>query len=106
MTTGAMIEGRTLARNGAITFDQQIGVLPLPAPPRFTAICKTAPESMTVVLNTTPYFLLTLEACPDLLQTNWVFISSGTPTETSWTNTDFSATSAVTQRFYRAYITP
>jgi hypothetical protein len=32
MTTGAMIEGRALARNGAITFDQQIGILPVSAP--------------------------------------------------------------------------
>lgn len=106
MTTGAMIEGRTLARNGAVTFDQQIGRLPLPEAPRFTNIYKTLPDSMTVVLDTTPYFLLTLEACPDLLLTNWAFIASDTPTETSWTNTDFTANSAVTQRFYRATLTP
>lgn len=106
MTTGAMIEGRTLARKGAVTFDQQIGSLPMPEAPRFTNIYKTLPDSMTVVLDTTPYFLLTLEACPDLLLTNWSFIASATPTSTPWTHTDTTATPDVTQRFYRAYLTP
>ncbi len=105
MTTGAMIEGRTLAKNGTVTFDQQIGALPMPEAPRFTAIYREIGDSMTVVLRTTPYFLLTLEACPDLLLTNWTTIATDTPTESTWTNTDFTATSAVTQRFYRATLT-
>lgn len=105
MTTGAMIEGRTLASNGTVTFDQQIGFLPTPEAPRFTAIYRDIGNSMTVVLSTTPYFLLTLEACPDLLRTNWIWIASDTPTSTVWTNTDTSITPTVTQRFYRAYIT-
>jgi hypothetical protein len=106
MVTGSMIDGRAMAKNWTVTFYHQVGSLPMPEAPRFTHIYKTIPDSMTVVLRTTPYYLLTLQACPDLLLTNWTLIATDTPTTSPWTNTDFTATSAVTQRFYRALLTP
>lgn len=95
-----------MAKNGTVTFDQQIDSRPLPEASRFIDIYKSMPDSMTVVLETTPYFYVTLESCPDLLLTNWTGVASDTPTATPWTYTDFTSTSAVTQRFYRAFITP
>ena len=62
--------------------------------------------SATVIVRTTPYFLLTLEACPDLLLTNWMVVATDTPISGLWTNTDYTATNAVSQRFYRARISP
>jgi hypothetical protein len=61
---------------------------------------------VTVVLSTTPYFLLTLQASPDLSLTNWTTIATDTPVTSPWMFTDTNATATVTQRFYRAFISP
>lgn len=106
MYAGSSLEGRALARTAAVTYNGQTGSLPQPEAPRFTDIFRTNSDSMTVVLVTTPYFLLTLQACPDLLLTNWTTIAIDTPSRSPWTNTDTTASAAVTQRFYRAFITP
>jgi len=105
MDTGSVVEGRALARVAAVTFNGQRIGLPQPAAPRFTAIFRPATDAATVVLETTPYCPLTLKACPDLLLANWTRLVTATPTATPWTYTDLTATAAVTQRFYRAYIT-
>ena len=105
MDTSCVIEGRALAGRD-ITFNGTSISLPTPEAPRFTHISRTATDSATVVLSTPPYFLVTLEACPDLLLTNWTTIVTDTPAASPWTNTDYAATAAVTQRFYRAFITP
>ena len=105
MNTRCTVEGRALARNAAVTFDGQSISLPTPEAPRFTHISRTTADSVTVVLSTTPFFLLTLETSPDLLLTNWTTIATVTPVASPWTNTDDNATATVTQRFYRAFIT-
>jgi len=105
MDTGCVVEGRALARVAAVTFNGQSIGLPQPAAPRFTAIFRPTTDAATVVLETTPYCPLTLKACPDLLLANWTRLVTATPTATPWTYTDLTETAAVTQRFYRAYIT-
>lgn len=105
MKAGSTLEGRALAFT-AVTFSSLSGSLPTPEAPRFTHIFRATASAVTVVLTTTPYFLLTLEACPDLLLTNWSLIATDTPITSPWTNTDLTATATVTQRFYRAFITP
>lgn len=105
MTTGATMEGRALAQNGAVTIDGMTGILPTPEAPRFTHIFRTTNDAMTVILSTTPYFLLTLETCPDLLLTNWVPIATDIPIASPWMFTDSAALNALTPRFYRAVIT-
>jgi hypothetical protein len=105
MQTGSTMEGRALAFT-AVTFSSESGSLPTPEAPRFTHIFRTTATAVTIVLTTTPYFLLTLEACPDLLLNNWFLIATDTPISSPWTNTDLTATATVTQRFYRAFITP
>ena len=107
MGVGAITEGRALARTGAVTFNGSGSVsLPILEAPSFTRISRTNSISATVVVSTTPYFQLTLEACPDLLLTNWTVLTTDTPVVPLWTNTDYTATVAVTQRFYRATLNP
>jgi type VI secretion system secreted protein VgrG len=106
LTTGSiMMGGRALAQNGAATFDSNQISLPTPEAPQFTFISRTHSNFATVSLSTTPFFLLTLKACPDLLFTNWTTITSDIPGTRLWTYTDTTATADVTNRFYQAFIT-
>jgi|SRR5665213_197166 len=104
MNASSTLDGRALAQVGAVTFNGDGGSLPTPEAPVFTGISKTT-SSATVVLNTTPYFLVTLQTSPSLSLPNWTTIATNTPLTSPWTFTDDSATATVTQRFYRAFIT-
>ncbi len=106
MDAGSTMEGRALALAAAVTFNGQSIGLPPPEAPRFTDIYRTGNATATVTLSTAPYFLLTLQACPDLLRAEWTTIATDTPAATPWTYTDTAATEAVPRRFYRAFITP
>jgi hypothetical protein len=103
-TTSAM-DGRALAFSAGVTFNGNIGELPTPTAPVFTSISRTTPNSATIVLNTTPYFLLTLQSSPRLSPANWTTIATDTPVASPWTFTDNAATATVTQRFYQAFLT-
>ena len=104
METGSTMEGRALAQTGAVTIDRISGILPMPEAPRFTHIYRSPNDAMTVILNTTPHFLLTLETCPDLILTNWVPIATNIPVTSPWVYTDSAVLNVATQRFYRAFI--
>jgi hypothetical protein len=105
MDTSSTLDGRALAFTAGITFNGDSGSLPRPKAPIFTDISRTTTDSVTVVLSTTPYFLLTLETSPDLSPLSWKPIATNTPFTDSWTFTDDTAISTVNQRFYRAFIT-
>src|SRR5664279_4014061 len=66
MNASSTLDGRALAQVGAVTFNGDGGALPIPAAPFFTSVSRTITSSATVVLNTAPYFLLTLQTSPDL----------------------------------------
>jgi hypothetical protein len=102
-TTSAMA-GRALAFTAGVTFNGNVGELPTPTAPVFASITRTATNSV-VVLNTTPFFPVTLESSPGLSPSNWTPIATNTPATSPWTFTDTNATPTVTQRFYRAFIT-
>jgi hypothetical protein len=104
MNTGSTLDGRALAQVGAVTFDGAGGSLPTPEGPIFTSISRST-NSVTVVLSTSPYFLLTLQASPGLSPPNWKTITTDTPVTNTWTFTDDAATATVTQRFYQAFVT-
>jgi hypothetical protein len=104
MMIGSTTDGRALAQNGAVTFNGNNSTVPTPAAPVFTGISRTAINA-TVVLNTTPYFLVTLQSCPNLSLANWTTIATNTPATGNWTFTDTNATATLTQNFYRAFIT-
>ena len=102
-TTSAM-DGRALAFTGGVTFNGNVGELPTPTAPVFASIARTTTNSV-IVLNTSPFFLVTLESSPGLSPSNWTPIATNTPVTSPWTFTDTNATPTVTQRFYRAFIT-
>jgi len=102
MNASSTMEGRALAQTGAVTYNGSGGSLPTQAAPIFTEISSTPTNSTTVVLSTAPYFLLTLQTSPDLL--NWTTIATNTPVTNTWTFTN-TASASVTQRFYQAFIT-
>jgi hypothetical protein len=104
MNASSTMDGRALAQTGAVTYNGTGGSLPMPAAPVFTVISGPGTNSATVVLSTTPYFLLTLQASPDL--SNWTTIATNTPGTNSFMFTDDTATGSEACRFYRAFITP
>jgi hypothetical protein len=102
MNASSTLEGRALAQNGAVTYNGDGGTLPTPAAPAFIAVHKTSTNA-SVSVSTSPYFPLTLQISPNL--SNWTTIATSTPTNSPWLFTN-ATTSAMTQRFYRAFITP
>jgi hypothetical protein len=104
MNTGSTMDGRALAQTAAVTFNGAGGSLPTPAAPIFTGISRTHTNA-TVVLNTAPYFLVTLQTSPSPSLPDWTLIATNTPVTNIWTFIDTNATTIVSQRFYRAFIT-
>jgi len=104
MDTTSAMDGRALAFTAGVTFNGDVGELPTPKAPTFTGISRTTTNA-TVVLNTTPFFLVTLQSSPDLSLPNWTTIATNTPVTSPWTVTDTNAMATVPQRFYRAFIT-
>jgi hypothetical protein len=103
MNASSTMDGRALAHTGAVTYNGTGGGLPMPAAPIFTEISSTSTTSATVVLSTTPYFLLTLQTSPDLLR--WTTIATNTPVTNTWTFTN-TTPATMPQLFYQAFITP
>lgn len=105
MNTTSTMEGRALAFSGQVAFSGNGGSLPEPAPPRFTDITTLSPDSVAVVLDTSPYFLLTLQSSPAMEPPNWATIAAEIPVSTPWSFTDEPIASDETPRFYRAFLT-
>lgn len=99
--TGATLEGRALAKNAAVTLDNNVITTPMPMRPRFTAISRASDGIVTLTLAITPYYSLTLQHCSDLVVSNWVFLSTEIPVTNLYVTTDATALNA-TNRFYRA----
>jgi hypothetical protein len=106
MNTSSTMDGRALAFTAGVTFNGDAGELPTPNAPVFTDISRTTTNSVTVVLSTTPFFLVTLQSSPGLSPPNWTTIATNTPATSPWTFTDTNVMATVTQRFYRAFINP
>ncbi|HBA84179.1 MAG TPA: hypothetical protein DCZ95_08820 [Verrucomicrobia bacterium] len=105
MDTSSTMEGRALAFSAGVTYNGDGGSLPTVEAPTFTHISRLTANSETLVLNTTPYFLVTLEGSPDLSPTNWTTIATDTPVVNLCTFTNDAALATATQRFYRAFAT-
>ena len=105
MDTSSSMDGRALSFSAGVVFNGTGGSLPSPGAPSFAAITKTATNSTTVVLSTTPYFLATLQSSPNLSLTNWTTLATSTPVSNLWTFVHASALTGATNRFYRAYVT-
>jgi hypothetical protein len=105
MNTTSAMDGRALASAAGVTFNGDVGELPTPKAPVFTSISRTANNSITVVLTTTPYFLVTLQSSPSLSPPNWTTLATNTPVTSPWTITDTNVLATVPQRFYQAFVT-
>ena len=106
MNTGSTMDGRALAAKGAVTFNGTGGSLPVPEPPRFTAISKTSNGAVELTLETTPYFEVTLESSTTLASGSWSVIQRKTPATSIWNYTHQAADATGPKRFYRASLTP
>jgi len=103
MNTSSTTDGRALALNAGVTFNGVGGGMASLAPPRFTYISKTSAVSETVGISSAPNEQVTLQTCPDLLDANWVNLTTITPATSLWSFTNNIA-SSLTQRFYRAFV--
>lgn len=105
MNSGSTMDGRALASNGAVTYNGTGGSLPVPEPPRIISIAKESLEAdVTLVLETTPNFEITLQTGTDLKSEGWTTIRRETPASSPWTYIHGSTTDP--KRFYRAFLTP
>jgi hypothetical protein len=105
MNTSSSMEGRALAFTAGVTFNGDGGSLPNPEAPEFTDISRTIPGQVTLVLRTSPHFLLTLETSTDMSALSWVTVATATPVTDSWTFVHPSELADGPRRFYRAYLT-
>jgi ice-binding like protein len=99
--TGATLDGRALARNGAVALDDNIiTTIPSGAPaPSFGSIYRAPEGSVTLIITNTPCLTLTLKISADL--TNWTTLTTLTPGASPYVFTDTTAAGAI-HRFYRA----
>jgi hypothetical protein len=103
MNTTSAMDGRALAFTAGVTFDGDVGGVPTPTAPIFISISIPNTNSVTVFLSTTPYFLLTLQSCPNLSRSNWTTIATATPATSTCKFTNNAASNGAD--FYRAFIT-
>ncbi len=105
MNTSSAMDGRALAFSAGVTFNGDVGQVPTPNAPIFVDLSITGNDSVTVLLSTTPFFLLTLQASPTLAPFSWTTIATNTPNTSTWTFTDNNVMATMPHRFYRAFIT-
>lgn len=106
MKTSSAMDGKALAFSAGVTFNGTVGTLPPPATPRFKAVSRSFAGAVTLAVETTPYFPLTLETSVDMSAGSWQPVVTETPTVTPWIYTHPAAEATGPKRFYRAFLTP
>jgi hypothetical protein len=99
--TGATLNGRALAQT-AVTLESTTITIPnqVAAAPIFGVTTRSADGTVTLVIDNTPNFALTVQFSTDLI--DWRNLSTTTPTVSPYTITDATASGA-TARYYRAF---
>ena len=102
LETGATLEGRALARVGAVTLDACQITLPSakPLPPSFGPLVRATDGTMTLSIVNTPDLALTVQYSIDLQV--WTTLSTSIPNVSPYVTTDTTA-SPQAKRFYRAF---
>ena len=102
LNTGASLDGRALAQNGAVALDDNsVAAIPSgpPVPPSFGSISRSPDGPVTLVITNTPCLGLTLKISSDL--TSWTTLATLMPGASPYVFTD-TTTSGEAKRFYRA----
>ena len=102
LATGATLDGRALARIGAVTLDANRIVTPglQVLPPWFGPTTRAANGHVSLTITNTPGLALTLQTSPNL--TNWTTLPTPVFTVTPASFIDTTATPEA-KRFYRAF---
>ena len=107
LNTSSAMDGKALAFTAGVTFNGNVGGdFSIPDPPVFTSISRAESGAVTLVLDTTPDFRLTLQTSTDLSPSSWVTITTATQVTGSWTFIHDSTLATGPRRFYRAFLTP
>lgn len=104
MRTSSSLQGRALAFEAGVTYNGTGGSLPVPKAPVFTAISRTSVGAVTVVLDTSPFFLLTLQTSVNPALGGWSTVTTATPEVKSFSYTHPANQATGTERFYRAFL--
>jgi len=100
-STGATLNGRALSET-AVTLESTTITVPtlVPAPPIFASVARAANGTVTLVIDDTPNFALTLQSSSNLV--NWTTLATPTPTASPFTFID-STDAAAPTLYYRAF---
>jgi hypothetical protein len=104
MNSTSTMNGRALAFSGGVTYNGLGGQLPTPAAPEFAAISRPTPTSVTLVVDTTPFYKITLQSRPVVGNGAWTTVTTATPGATPWTHTH-TPSPATPELFYKAFLT-
>jgi hypothetical protein len=102
LATGAVLDGRAMARIGAVTLDSNRIVTPglQVLPPWFGPTTRALNGNVSLIITNTPGLALTLQTSPNL--TNWTTLPTPIFNATPATFIDTTAT-LEPKRFYRAF---
>ena len=106
MKTSSTIDGKALAFSAGVTFNGAVGTMPAPETPWFTQISRAGTGAVTMTLETTPYFPLTVDTSLDMSPNSWQPVHTETPTVTPLTYIHPAQDATGPKRFYRAFLKP
>ena len=107
LNTSSSMDGKALSSIAGVTFNGDVGGNQItPEEHVITAISRAANGAVSLMVQTTPFCLLTLQTSTTLAAGSWRTIASDTPVSSPWTYVHNATLANGPKRFYRAFITP